>query len=323
MRCPVRQPSYSNGVKVAGMTQKLSPATALMLTVPPLLWAGNAVVGRLVSDLVPPITLNFLRWSIAFFILLPLAGNLLKPSSPLWPSWRRFAVLSLLGVGCYNALQYLALQTSTPLNVTLVAGSTPVFMLAIGALFFKTPVRPAQWLGAALSIVGVLVVLSRGNLEQLMQVSFVVGDIYILLATLCWALYSWLLSQRNEPDEIRSNWAAFLMAQVIFGLGWAGMFTGAEWALTDAHITWGPPLFAALAFVSVGPAVLAYRFWGLGVQTAGPAVAGFFSNLTPLFAAIMSTVFLGDLPKVYHVVAFGLIVSGILVSSHRPKQVNQ
>ena len=323
MRCPVRQPSYSNGVKVAGMTQKLSPATALMLTVPPLLWAGNAVVGRLVSDLVPPITLNFLRWSIAFFILLPLAGNLLKPSSPLWPSWRRFAVLSLLGVGCYNALQYLALQTSTPLNVTLVAGSTPVFMLAIGALFFKTPVRPAQWLGAALSIVGVLVVLSRGNVEQLMQVSFVVGDIYILLATLCWALYSWLLSQRNEPDEIRSNWAAFLMAQVIFGLGWAGMFTGAEWALTDAHITWGPPLFAALAFVSVGPAVLAYRCWGLGVQTAGPAVAGFFSNLTPLFAAIMSTVFLGDLPKVYHVVAFGLIVSGILVSSHRPKQANQ
>ena len=323
MRCPVRQPSYSNGVKVAGMTQKLSPATALMLTVPPLLWAGNAVVGRLVSDLVPPITLNFLRWSIAFFILLPLAGNLLKPSSPLWPSWRRFAVLSLLGVGCYNALQYLALQTSTPLNVTLVAGSTPVFMLAIGALFFKTPVRPAQWLGAALSIVGVLVVLSRGNVEQLMQVSFVVGDIYILLATLCWALYSWLLSQRNEPDEILSNWAAFLMAQVIFGLGWAGMFTGAEWTLTDAHITWGPPLFAALAFVSVGPAVLAYRCWGLGVQTAGPAVAGFFSNLTPLFAAIMSTVFLGDLPKVYHVVAFGLIVSGILVSSHRPKQANQ
>ncbi|MEY3922492.1 MAG: hypothetical protein RI915_139 [Pseudomonadota bacterium] len=299
------------------MTQKLSPGTALMLTVPPLLWAGNAVVGRLVSDLVPPITLNFLRWAIAFFILLPLAWHLLKPSSPLWPFWRRFALLSLLGVGCYNALQYLALQTSTPLNVTLVAASTPVFMLAIGALFFKTPVRRAQWLGAGLSIAGVLVVLSRGDAEQLLQVSFVVGDIYILLATACWAIYSWLLTQRNEPDEIRSNWAAFLMAQVIFGLGWAGLFSGAEWALTDAHITWGLPLYAALAFVAIGPAVLAYRCWGLGVQTAGPAVAGFFANLTPLFAAIMSTVFLGDLPQIYHLVAFGLIVSGILVSSRR------
>jgi drug/metabolite transporter (DMT)-like permease len=144
-----------------------------------------------------------------------------------------------------------------------------------------------------------------------------VGDIYILLATACWAMYSWLLTQRHEPDEIRSNWAAFLMAQVIFGLGWAGMFTSAEWALTDAHITLGPPLYAALAFVAIGPAVLAYRCWGLGVQTAGPAVAGFFANLTPLFAAIMSSVFLGDLPKVYHGLAFALIVSGIVVSSRR------
>jgi drug/metabolite transporter (DMT)-like permease len=289
------------------MTQKLSPSTALMLTVPPLLWAGNAVVGRLVSDLVPPITLNFLRWVIAFFILLPLTWPLLKSNSALWPHWRRFALLSLLGVGCYNALQYLALQTSTPLNVTLVAASTPVFMLGIGALFFKTPVRPAQWLGAAFSISGVLLVLSRGDLEQLLQVQFVVGDIYILLATACWAMYSWLLTQRDEPDEIRSNWAAFLMAQVIFGLGWAGMFTSAEWALTDAHIT----------LVAIGPAVLAYRCWGLGVQTAGPAAAGFFANLTPLFAAIMSSVFLGDMPKVYHALAFALIVSGIVVSSRR------
>ena len=275
------------------------------------------MVGRLVSELVPPISLNFLRWVIAFFILLPFAWHLLKPQSALWPHWRRFALLSLLGVGCYNALQYLALQTSTPLNVTLVAASTPVFMLAAGALLFKTPVRPAQWLGAGLSIAGVLVVLSRGDAAQLLQVSFVVGDIYILLATVCWALYSWLLTQRNEPDEIRSNWAAFLMAQVIFGLGWAGLFSGAEWALTDAHITWGAPLYAALAFVAIGPAVLAYRCWGLGVQTAGPAMAGFFSNLTPLFAAIMSTFFLGDMPQIYHVVAFSLIVSGILVSSRR------
>jgi len=288
-----------------------------MLTVPPLLWAGNAVVGRLVSDLVPPITLNFLRWVLAFFILLPLAGHLLKPSSPLWPHWRRFALLSLLGVGCYNALQYLALHTSTPLNVTLVAASSPIFMLAIGALFFHTPVTTAQWTGAALSVTGVLVVLSRGDWQQLLQVSFVAGDIYVLLATVCWATYSWLISQRNEPDEIRNHWAAFLMAQVIFGLAWAGIFTGAEWAMTDAHITWGLPLYATLVFVAVGPAVLAYRCWGLGVQTAGPAVAGFFSNLTPLFAAIMSSVFLGDLPKAYHAVAFALIVGGILVSSRR------
>jgi len=299
------------------MTQKLALRTALLLTIPPLLWAGNAVVGRLVGPLVPPITLNFLRWLIAFFILLPLAYPVFRKGSGLWTHWRRFASLSLLGVGCYNALQYLALQTSTPLNVTLVAASTPVFMLVLGALFFKAPVRLPQLLGALLSIAGVAVVLSRGEWTQLMQVEFVVGDIYILLATACWALYSWLLSVRAEPEALRQNWALFLMAQVVFGLGWSGAFTAAEWQFTDAHITWGWPLAGALAFVSIGPAVLAYRCWGEGVQRAGPTVAGFFANLTPLFAALMSAAFLGELPHLYHALAFALILGGIFASSRR------
>ena len=138
-----------------------------------------------------------------------------------------------------------------------------------------------------------------------------------MLATACWALYSWLLTRRAEPEAIRSDWAAFLMAQVVFGLGWSGAFAGMEWALTDAHIIWGWPVVAALAFVAIGPAVLAYRCWGLGVQRAGPAVAGFFSNLTPLFAALMSAAFLGDPPRAFHALAFALIVGGIVVSSRR------
>ena len=299
------------------MSQKLSPVTALLLTVPPLMWAGNAVVGRLVTDLVPPITLNFLRWLVAFFILLPLAWRVLRPASGLWSHWRRFALLSLLGVGCYNALQYLALQTSTPLNVTLVAASGPFWMLVIGALFFKAPVRRKQLLGAMLSVTGVLVVLSRGDWQQLLAVRLVVGDFFILLATACWSWYSWLLSRRDEPEAIRNDWAAFLLGQVVFGLAWSGLFTGMEWGLSDAHITWGWPLIATLAFVAVGPAVLAYRCWGLGIQQAGPTVAGFFANLTPLFAAVMSAAFLGELPHLYHVAAFALIIGGIVVSSRQ------
>ena len=299
------------------MSQKLSPVTALLLTVPPLMWAGNAVVGRLVTDLVPPITLNFLRWLVAFFILLPLAWRVLRPGSGLWSHWRRFALLSLLGVGCYNALQYLALQTSTPLNVTLVAASGPFWMLVIGALFFKAPVRRKQLLGAMRSVTGVLVVLARGDWQQLLAVRWVIGDFFILLATACWSWYSWLLSRRDEPDTIRNDWAAFLLGQVVFGLAWSGLFSGMEWGLSDAHITWGWPLIATLAFVAVGPAVLAYRCWGLGIQQAGPAVAGFFANLTPLFAAVMSAAFLGELPHLYHVAAFALIIGGIVVSSRQ------
>jgi drug/metabolite transporter (DMT)-like permease len=161
-------------------------------------------------------------------------------------------------------------------------------------------------------------VLGRGDWQTLMQLQPVIGDVYILIAVLCWATYSWLLSLPNDPPEIRRDWTHFLMAQMVFGLLWSGLFTALEWHYSvNPQIDWGWPLASALLYVALGPALLAYRSWGIGIQRVGPNIAGFFSNLTPLFAAIMSSVFLGDLPKVYHALAFGLIVGGIVVSSRR------
>lgn len=297
------------------MTQRLSPSTVLLLTIPPVMWAGNAVTGRLINEWVPPMTLNFLRWLLAFVFLLPLAVGVLKPSSAMWPHWRRFSVLGLLSVGAYNSLQYLALHTSTPLNVTLVAASMPVWMLGLGWLLHGEKIALRQALGALLSMGGVLFVLSRGDGQVLMQVRLVPGDFYVLLATIAWAFYSWMLAKPKEPIAIRQDWAAFLMAQIVFGLGWSALFAAGEWQLTGAPILWSWPVAAALLFIALGPALLAYRCWGAGISRAGPAVAGFFSNLTPLFAALLSLIFLGEAPQLYHGLAFLLIVGGIVVSS--------
>ncbi|MEY2660386.1 MAG: hypothetical protein RLZZ123_1558 [Pseudomonadota bacterium] len=296
---------------------QLTPQTIAMLLVPPFFWAGNVVLGRIIQDLCPPITLNFLRWFAAFLIVLPLAWRVLLRSSPIWGLWRRYALIGFLGIGTYNSFQYLALQTSSPINITLVASSTPVFMLGLGALFFGQSVRKRQWLGAALSILGVLTVLSRGDWHNLLQVKWVVGDLFVILATASWAWYSWLLALPKDPAELRRDWAGFLMAQLAYGLVWSGLFAGAEWVYLDASIDWGWPLAGAILAIAIGPAVLAYRFWGLGVQRVGPGVAGFFANLTPLFAAVMSSLVLGDTPKVYHAIAFALIVGGIVVSSRK------
>jgi drug/metabolite transporter (DMT)-like permease len=297
------------------MTQRLSPSAIFLLVIPPLLWAGNAVVGRMVSTLVSPMTFNLLRWALAFLLLLALARQVLRRDSPLWRQWRRFAVLGLLGTSGYNALNYLALHTSTAINVTLVGASTPVWMLLIGRLFFQQAVSARQLLGAALSIVGVLLVLSRGEWAVLLQFRLVPGDLYVLAASIGWAVYSWMLMHPTpESAPLRANWQAFLLSQVVFGLLWSSAFTAGEWAWTPAHVDWGWPLAAALAYVAIGPSIVAYGAFGAGIQRAGPHVAAHFINLTPLFTALLSAVFLGEAPHLFHALAFVLILLGIALS---------
>jgi drug/metabolite transporter (DMT)-like permease len=222
-------------------------------------------------------------------------------------------------MGMYNALQYLALVTTTPLNVTLIAASGPVAMLVVGhALYGVQPTR-RQLGGAVLSISGVLLVIARGDPLALARVHFAVGDLYIVAAVIAWALYSWLLARPPASMRARErpgwDWAGFLLVQMLFGLIGAGAASAAAAALGATPILWSGRVVAALLFVAIGPGLIAYRCWGLGVERGGPALAAFFANLTPLFAALMSAAVLGEAPRWFHALAFALIVAGILVSS--------
>lgn len=281
------------------------------------MWAGNAVVGRMMAPLVPPVTLNLLRWALAALILLPLGWRVFRANSGLRQAWKPLALMGLFGIGCYNAFQYFALKTSTPLNITLVAASMPIWMMVVGALFFREYPNLRQIIAAMFSICGVLVVLSRGDLSQLAALRLVPGDLFMLVAAFCWAIYSWLLMRAAIPSALRNDWAAFLLAQMVFGILWSALAATMEWQLTDAHIVWGWPFVAGLLFIALGPALLAYRCWGLGVQRAGPTVAAFFTNLTPLMTALLSAILLAEWPKLYHGVAFALIVLGIFLSARR------
>jgi len=296
----------------------VTPRLALLLTPPPLLWAGNAVVGRLMVGQVPPLTLNLLRWLLTGLILLPLAWRALTPWSRIRERLGHLFLLGLLGVGLFNSLQYLALVTSSALNVTLVASSMPVWMLAVGTLFYGEHPTRRQLAGAALGLAGVLVVIGRGSLDTLLAVELVPGDLFILVAVIGWAFYSWLLAR--PPAHMQGaarppwDWAGLLLVQVLFGCAAASLFTLGEQLAGAPPVRWSWGVVAALAYVSLGASVLAYRCWGLGVAEGGPALAAFFNNLTPLFAALISALVLGEAPRAYHAVAFALIVGGIVVA---------
>lgn len=294
-------------------------STVFYLTLATLLWAGNAISGRVLVGSISPITLSAVRWGLAALLLLPMGWKVFKPSSALWQNKGRFLVLGLLGVGSYNVLLYLALQTSTAINVTLIGASMPIWMLFIGAVFYKVKPTLLQMLGAVVSLVGVAVVLTRGEPTSLLSMEVVMGDLLIMLATILWAFYSWMISRPGKSTERQWPWAEFLMAQVFIGFMWTMLFEGAEIASGHAFIDFNYWTGALIIFVAIGPSLIAYRCWGLGVNGAGPTVAAFFANFIPLFTALLSAAILGDPPQLFHGLAFALIVIGILVSSTAKK----
>ncbi|MBU3605089.1 DMT family transporter [Polynucleobacter sp. AP-Kaivos-20-H2] len=299
--------------------QQLNFATIAYLLTATALWAGNAIAGRVLVGSISPITLSAARWGLAALLLLPLGWRVFMPGSALWQNKKRFLLLGLFGVGSYNVLLYLALQTSTAINVTLIGASMPIWMLFIGAVFYQVKPSMLQMIGAVVSLLGVGIVLTRGDLAALMSMQMVVGDLLIMLATILWAFYSWMLSRPGTSTERQWPWAEFLMAQVTVGLLWTGFFDGFEIAAGHAFLDLNWWTASLIVFVAIGPSLIAYRCWGLGVNGAGPTVAAFFANFIPLFTALLSAAMLGEPPQLFHGLAFGLIVAGIVISSKKRK----
>jgi len=299
--------------------QQLNFATIIYLLTATALWAGNAIAGRVLVGSISPITLSAVRWGLAGLLLLPLGWRVFKPGSALWQNKQRFLLLGLFGVGSYNVLLYLALQTSTAINVTLIGASMPIWMLFIGAVFYQVKPSVLQMVGAVVSLLGVSIVLTRGDLTTLLSMEMVVGDILIMLATILWAVYSWMLSRPGSSSERQWPWAEFLLAQVMVGLLWTGFFDGFEIVSGHAFIDLNWWTAALILFVAIGPSLIAYRCWGLGVNGAGPTVAAFFANFIPLFTALLSAAMLGEPPQLFHGLAFALIVAGIAISSKTNK----
>ncbi|HVE89005.1 MAG TPA: DMT family transporter [Burkholderiaceae bacterium] len=294
--------------------QALSASTTALLIAPPLFWAGNAVLARALVGEFPPLALSFWRWTLAFVLIAPFAAASIWRHRPVIRThWPLLVWTSLLGVGCYNSLQYLALQTSTAVSTTLIGASGPIITLLAGAAFFSSPVVRRQWIGAAVSLMGVLWVIARGEPRNLLQLQFAAGDLIMLAATLAWSIYTWLLRTQRPPLPL----TVFLTVQIALGALMILPFYLTEWMITQNIPAASLTNLGAMIYVVLLPSLAAYYCWDRGVARVGAVLPMYFVNLTPVFAACLSWALLDDPIGIYHLAGGALILAGIYLAAEK------
>jgi drug/metabolite transporter (DMT)-like permease len=292
---------------------RLKDQPYLLLTLTSLFWAGNAVVGRAVVDQIPPIALAQIRWTLAFALILPFAWSRLRDELPVI---RRhigvIAILSVTGISAFNTLQYWSLQYTTATNVSVLQSSAPLLIGLWSWLLWRDPLTRAQLAGVATSLVGVLAIVSGGDLAQLFGLALNVGDIVMLAAIADYALYSSLLRRRPGISPI-----GFLTVTIGMGALLLVPFSLGELALGARPAPLSGGGLAALVYVAVFPSILSYLFFNRGVQLIGANRAGPFFHLIPLFGSALAIVFLGERPGWHHLAGAALIIGGVFVAGRR------
>jgi len=289
----------------------------LLLCVTALGWAGNAIVGRLVAGHIPPVTLSFLRWSLAFLMILPLAWKHLARD---WGAIRSrlgtMVVLSLTGIGAFNTLQYWALEHTLALNTLLLQSSGPLFVAVWSLILLGIRLTLTQLGGIALSLTGVLVILLHGDLTALANIQFNKGDIIFTVALAIFGFYSALSLKRPEVHGL--SFAAFT-----FGCGAACLIPLLIWELLSRPVMQlDTPNLLALFYVAVFPSTLAYLCFNRGVQLIGANRAAPVFHLVPVFGTVMAMVFLGERPQLFHFIGFALVLTGVYAASRKPAKAS-
>jgi len=296
---------------------KLLASPYLLLTLTPFFWSCNWIIGRALHEDMPPMALTFFRWLLASLVLIPFVVSKLARD---WPTirahWRTMALLGSIGIALHNAIAYIGLNYTTATNGVVLNSFIPVMIIAMAWAFFGERLTRVQLLGVAVSLVGVLAILSGGSLATLARVRLNAGDLCVILAMAMWSLYTVLLRRRPLGlDRLSFLFVLAIVGVVIMLPLWLG-----ETLLIRSPV-WSARAFAALIGVAIFSSVLAYIFWNRGVELLGPAVAGLFVHLMPVFGALLAWLFLGERLEAYHLAGMALILTGIAVTSRAGRAV--
>ena len=290
----------------------LSNQPYLLLSLTSLFWAGNIVLARYVAGHVPPMTLSCVRWVGVFFVLLPFAWPHLRAD---WPALRRrlplLVVLSATGFALNNALSYWALQYTQALNALMIQSSGPLFVALWSLLLFGVRLTVAQFAGIALSLAGVFTILLHGDLAALANIEFNRGDLMFASAVLAFGLYSALMPRRPVTHPLS-------LIMFTTGCGSLLLLPFSIWELSSGTtLQFDALTLATLVYVVIFPSTLAYLFFNRGIALIGPNRAAPFLHLVPVFGSVMAIALLGERPRLFHLVGYLLVLSGVVIASRQ------
>ncbi len=298
--------------------RKPSPATwlfnqpYLMLSLMALFWAANIVLGRYVAGHVPPFALTFCRWAGTFLVLAPFAWPYMQRD---WPVIRKNLPLLLLlaftGFAFNNALSYWGLQHTQALNALLIQSSGPLFVALWSLMLFGVRLSWMQAAGILVSLLGVLVIILRGDLAALATIQVNSGDISFAAALFVFGLYSALMPKRPKINPL--SLIAFTT-----GAGAVMLIPLVGWEISSGDLLKFDTLtVSTLIFVVIFPSTLAYIFFNRGIELIGPNRAAPFFHLVPVFGSAMAILLLGEKPELFHLVGYALVLAGIFTASRR------
>lgn len=284
----------------------------LLLSITAMCWAGNAIVGRLAAGHIAPITLSFLRWSMAFLIILPFAWkHLVRDWAAIRGRLGTMIVLSITGIGAFNTLQYWALEHTQALNTLLLQSAGPLVVAVWSLLLLGVRLTLAQAAGILLSMAGVLVILMHGDITKLSNIEFNRGDLIFIVALAIFGLYSVLTLKRPQIHGL--SFVAFT-----FGAGAACLIPLFVWEVsTHPFMKFDTANLLTLFYVALFPSTLAYLCFNRGVQLIGANRAAPFFHVVPVFGTVMSIVFLGEHPQIFQFIGFALVLTGVFVASRK------
>jgi drug/metabolite transporter (DMT)-like permease len=282
----------------------------------PALFAANLLVARWAeSAAIPPVFLAFGRWALAFMILLPTVGpRLVALRHTLLANWHRILLLAGLGMGVSVAPQYIGAHHTSAANVAIIFAACPALVTLIETLVWKAPLARKQAAGMLLAILGVLVVLTKGNIAALGQLEFGRGDLWVVLAACGWALYT-VFNKRVPLPPLPGT--VKLAALIAGGALVLAPFAALE-ALSGTTPDFGDGrLYLALGFLAIVPSLGAYFCFDRLVSLSGPARASMTLYLIPLFATLAAWPLLGEAPHLYHAAGFAVILGGVALAGMR------